>query len=254
MRGVTRAAALAVVLAAAGGGAAARAEGMDVERQREAMVREQIEARGVRDPRVLAALRAVPRERFVAPALRQRAYDDGPLPIGEGQTISQPYIVAVMTEALRPEAGDRVLEVGTGSGYQAAVLARLVARVYTIELLPPLARRARALLSELGVANVEVFEGDGYLGLPQHAPFDGILLTAAPPEVPAALLAQLAVGGRLVAPVGESEQQLRVLEKTPAGMVSETLFPVRFVPMVPGKRDEPARPLPPPGERVQPSD
>ena len=167
MRGVTRAAALAVALAAAGGAAAARAEGMDVERQREAMVREQIEARGVRDPRVLAALRAVPRERFVAPALRERAYDDGPLPIGEGQTISQPYIVAVMTEALRPEPGDRVLEVGTGSGYQAAVLARLVARVYTIELLPALARRARALLSELGVANVEVFEGDGYLGLPQ---------------------------------------------------------------------------------------
>jgi len=147
---------------------------MEAGRLREAMVREQIEARGVRDPRVLAALRAVPRERFVPPAVRAEAYDDAPLPIGEGQTISQPYIVAVMTELLRPEPGDRVLEVGTGSGYQAAVLARLVARVYSIELVPTLAGRAREVLAELGVSNVEVFVGDGYRGLPALAPFDAI--------------------------------------------------------------------------------
>jgi protein-L-isoaspartate(D-aspartate) O-methyltransferase len=218
---------------------------METERLREAMVREQIEARGVRDPRVLAALRAVPRERFVPPAVRAQAYDDGPLPIGEGQTISQPYIVAVMTELLRPEPGDRVLEVGTGSGYQAAVLARVVARVYSIELVPSLAARAREVLAELGVSNVEVFVGDGYRGLPALAPFDAILLTAAPPEVPPALVEQLALGGRLVAPIGTGEQDLRVLERTAAGIVSETLFPVRFVPMVRGEGDAPARPIAP---------
>ena len=247
MRGVVRAVVLGSLLLA---GVAARAgEGagsMESERLREAMVRDQIEARGVRDPRVLAALRAVPRERFVPVAAREAAYDDGPLPIGHGQTISQPYIVAVMTELLRPEPGDRVLEIGTGSGYQAAVLAKLVRRVYSIEIVPELASGARRALAELGVENVEVFVGDGYRGLPEHAPFDGILLTAAPREVPQPLVDQLAVGGRLVAPVGGFDQELRVLERTAEGVTTETLFAVRFVPLVRGDADEPARPLAPP--------
>ena len=179
----------------------------------------------MRDPRVLAALRAVPRHRFVPEAYREGAYDDGPLPIGQGQTISQPYIVAVMTEQLRPEPGDRVLEIGTGSGYQAAVLARLVARVYSIEIVPELAERARATLAELGVANVEVFTGDGYRGLPEHAPFDGIVVTAAPPEVPQPLLDQLALGGRLVVPVGRRDQELRVLERTADGHPQRDALP-----------------------------
>jgi protein-L-isoaspartate(D-aspartate) O-methyltransferase len=219
---------------------------MESERLRDAMVRDQIEARGVRDPRVLAALRAVPRERFVPVGERDAAYDDGPLPIGHGQTISQPYIVAIMTELVRPEPGDRVLEIGTGSGYQAAVLAKLVQRVYSIEIVPELASRARSTLSELGVENVEVFVGDGYRGLPEQAPFDGILLTAAPREVPQPLLDQLALGGRLVAPVGGFDQELRVLERTAEGVTTETLFPVRFVPLVRGGEDEPARPVVPP--------
>lgn len=216
---------------------------MDGERLREVMVRDQIEARGVRDPRVLAAMRRVPRERFVPRGERERAYEDQPLPIGHGQTISQPYMVAVMTELLRPEPGDRVLEIGTGSGYQAAVLAGLVGRVYTIEIVPELAAGAREVLSELGVENVEVFVGDGYRGLPDRAPFDGIVLTAAPRQVPQALVDQLAVGGRLVAPVGDFDQDLRVLERTAEGVTSETLFPVRFVPLVHGEGDEPTRPL-----------
>jgi protein-L-isoaspartate(D-aspartate) O-methyltransferase len=214
----------------------------------DAMVREQIEARGVRDARVLAALRAVPRHRFVPEAYRESAYDDGPLPIGHRQTISQPYIVAVMTELLRPQPGDRVLEIGTGSGYQAAVLARLVQRVYSIEIVPELAARARANLAELGVANVEVFAGDGFRGLPDRAPFDGILLTAAPAEVPQPLLDQLAMGGRLVAPVGGFDQDLRVLERTPEGIRTTTLFPVRFVPFVRGGEDAAPKPVPTPRE------
>jgi protein-L-isoaspartate(D-aspartate) O-methyltransferase len=200
-----------------------------------AMVREQIEARGVKAPQVLEALRSVPRHRFVGPAERPYAYQDGPLPIGHGQTISQPYIVAVMTELLRPEPGDRVLEIGTGSGYQAAVLSRLVERVYSIEIVPELAAGARATLAELGISNVEVVTGDGYAGLPEHAPFDGILLTAAPPEIPQPLLDQLAPGGRLVAPVGRADQELRLVERTPEGLRTQRLFPVRFVPFVRGK-------------------
>ncbi len=212
-----------------------RGEASDWQARCDAMVREQIESRGVRDARVLAALRAVPRHRFVSEAYEERAYEDGPLPIGHRQTISQPYIVAVMTELLRPEPNDRILEVGTGSGYQAAVLARLVSRVYSIEIVPELADGARATLAELGIANVEVVTGDGYRGLPDRAPFDGILVTAAPPEVPQALIDQLALGGRLVAPIGGLDQDLRVLERTPEGVRSETLFPVRFVPMVRGR-------------------
>jgi protein-L-isoaspartate(D-aspartate) O-methyltransferase len=226
----------------------AEAEDAGWQARADAMVREQIESRGVRDARVLAALRAVPRHRFVPEAYRESAYGDGPLPIGHRQTISQPYIVAVMTELLRPQPGDRVLEIGTGSGYQAAVLARLVRHVYSIEIVPELAARARASLEELGVANVEVFAGDGYRGLPDRAPFDGILLTAAPAEVPQPLLDQLAMGGRLVAPVGGFDQDLRVLERTPEGIRTTTLFPVRFVPFVRGGEDAAPKPLPTPPE------
>lgn len=198
--------------------------------QREAMVREQIAARGVRDPRVLEVLRRVPRHLFVPEPVRDQAYEDRPLPIGHGQTISQPYVVAAMTEALEPEPGDRVLEVGTGSGYQAAVLAGLVSEVHTIEIVPELAEHARQALRAAGVTNVRVVTGDGYRGLPDAAPFDGIVVTAAPEEVPPPLLEQLAVGGRLVIPVGGAFQELRVIRRTEDGTESRSLFPVRFVP------------------------
>jgi protein-L-isoaspartate(D-aspartate) O-methyltransferase len=201
------------------------------ERDRENMVERQVVARGVSDPRVLAALRAVPRERFVPERFRSLAYQDRPLPIGAGQTVSQPYIVAVMTELLCPEPDDVVLEIGTGSGYQAAVLARLVKQVYTIEILPELAQAARGALRLEGCANVEVIEGDGYQGLPEHAPFDGILVAAAPERVPPALLEQLAPGARLVIPVGGAEQRLEVYERTAEGVEEQALFEVRFVPM-----------------------
>jgi protein-L-isoaspartate(D-aspartate) O-methyltransferase len=216
--------------------AAVCADGSPSEREiRERMVRDQIEARGVRDPRVLEAMRTVPRHRFVPDASLRQAYADHPLPIGEGQTISQPFIVASMTELLDPQPGDRVLEVGTGSGYQAAVLSRLVAHVYSIELVPELAERARSRLRELGYENVEVITGDGYAGLPEHAPFDAIVVTAAPPEVPPALVEQLAVGGRLVIPVGRWDQVLRVIERTADGVAERSEYPVRFVPLVRGR-------------------
>ena len=205
--------------------------------RRERMVSEQIEARGVRDERVLEAIRTVPRHLFVPPDLQDQAYLDQPLPIGEDQTISQPYIVAFMTELLRPEPGDVVLEVGTGSGYQAAVLSGLVRQVYTIEIIPSLARTAEQRLKQLGFDNVTVKAGDGYLGWPEQAPFDGILVTAAPPEIPSALLAQLKRGGRMVVPVGKSgrTQNLMLLEKSKTSdqIVGRTVIPVRFVPMVP---------------------
>ena len=198
------------------------------------MVRSQIEARGVRDPRVLEAMRAVPRHRFVPAAAQAMAYEDTPLAIPAGQTISQPYIVGVMSEAAKLEADDVVLEVGTGSGYQAAVLARLVRHVYSIEVVPELARVSAALLTELGHANVTVREGDGYAGWPEHAPFDAIIVTAAPPEIPAALREQLKVGGRMVVPVGVGDQELRVIERTADGFNETTLMAVRFVPMIRG--------------------
>lgn len=200
--------------------------------QREALVAS-IAAQGVRDSATLAALRAVPRHEFVPAAWRFLAYADEALPIGHGQTISQPAIVAIMTEAIRPRPGLRVLEVGTGSGYQAAVLAAAGCRVHSIEILAPLADSARARLARLGYA-AEVRTGDGYAGWPEAAPFDAILLTAAPERVPAPLLAQLAPGGRLVAPVGPEGgvQELRLLEKDARGRVRTTkLLPVRFVPM-----------------------
>jgi protein-L-isoaspartate(D-aspartate) O-methyltransferase len=204
------------------------------EQQREAMVREQIEARGVRQPEVLRALRRVPRHLFVPPDLAPFAYRDHPLPIGEGQTISQPYIVAFMTELLDPQPGNRVLEIGTGSGYQAAVLAQLARTVYSIEIVRPLADQAVARLRSLGYRNVQVRCSNGYAGWPEQAPFDRIILTAAPLEVPPALLEQLKPGGRLVAPVGPSPRaDLVVIEKSARGGIStRTVLPVAFVPMV----------------------
>ncbi len=198
---------------------------------RSEMVEEQIAARGVGDPRVLAAMRSVPRHLFVPEAVRDRAYGDYPLAIGGRQTISQPYIVAAMTELLAPEPEDVVLEIGTGSGYQAAVLSKLVKRVYSIEILPELAETAKRTLRENGFDNVEVIVGDGYRGLPEHAPFEGIIVTAAPGHLPPALVDQLAVGGRLVIPVGEWTQDLVLLEKTKSGVTRREVLPVRFVPM-----------------------
>lgn len=201
---------------------------------RETMVREQIAGRGIRDPRVIAALRQVPRHLFIPPAERERAYDDSPVPIGQGQTISQPYIVALMTELVRPKASDRVLEVGTGSGYQAAVLARLVDHVYTIELEDTLARSASAVLHELKYENVTVRTGDGYVGWPEHAPFDIVIVTAAPEHVPQPLIDQLKPGGRLIVPVGPrfTVQQLQLIEKDASGAVTtRNVSPVMFVPL-----------------------
>ena len=208
-------------------------------RARAAMVADQIASRGVKDARVLEAMRTVPRHEFVPLSVRDDAYVDSPLPIGHGQTISQPYIVALMTELARPAPGDRVLEVGTGSGYQAAVLSRLVDRVFSVELVEPLAQSAAASLRRLGYDNVVVRNGDGYLGWPDEAPFDIIMVTAAPEEVPPALVAQLARGGRLVVPVGRVRdvQDLQLIEKDAAGKTTtRSVIPVRFVPLV-KKRD-----------------
>ena len=201
---------------------------------REAMVREQIAGRGIRDRRVIEAMRELPRHSFIPAAERARAYDDGPVPIGQGQTISQPYIVALMTELLRPQPGDRVLEVGTGSGYQAAVLARLVKHVYTIELEETLARSATAVLRELKIENITVRTGDGYGGWPEHAPFDIVIVTAAPEHIPQPLIDQLKPGGRLIVPVGPrfTVQQLQLLEKDAGGVIKTTeVSPVMFVPL-----------------------
>jgi protein-L-isoaspartate(D-aspartate) O-methyltransferase len=201
------------------------------EQKRRLMVERQIAARGVVDPRVLGAMRAVPRDRFVSASLASQAYDDTPLPIGHDQTISQPYIVAYMTEALGLPDDARVLEIGTGSGYQAAVLAEISDEAFTIEIVPALAERSTALLDELGYDNVRVRQGDGYRGWPDEAPFDGILATAAPDHVPPALVEQLAVGARLVIPVGQQAQAMTVVTKTSDGSTIETTIPVRFVPM-----------------------
>lgn len=198
----------------------------------ERMVRRQLEARGIADERVLDAMRQVPRHQFVPPRRRASAWEDRALPIGHGQTISQPYVVARMTELLQVRADDTVLEIGTGSGYQAAVLSRLARRVHSIEIVPGLAAESRARLAELGFANVEVVTGDGYLGLPVHAPFPRILVTAAPDHVPQPLLDQLAVGGRMVIPVGAWDQEIRVIERSKDGFEETRDLPVRFVPLV----------------------
>ena len=197
------------------------------------MVDDQVADRGVKDREVLAAMRKVPRHRFVPPEMASRAYDDTPLPIGHGQTISQPYIVGYMSELLDVKPDHRVLEIGTGSGYQAAVLGELARSVYTIEIVPELAASASATLKSLNYTNVHVRTGDGYAGWPEYAPFDRILVTAAPEQVPAPLVEQLAAGGRLVAPVGrQNAQWITVIEKTPTGVVERRTIPVRFVPFV----------------------
>ena len=205
--------------------------GPDFAAERAAMVDQTIVARGVKDPAVVAAIRHVPRHEFVPDAQRARAYEDHPLPIGFDQTISQPYIVAVMTEAAHVGPGKRVLEIGTGSGYQTAVLAELGCDVYSIEIVEPLAKRTHALLARLGYTKLHLQIGDGYRGWPDAAPFDAIIVTAAPPEVPQPLIDQLAVGGRLVIPVGDKDQTLKVIERGPRGTTTETLFDVAFVPM-----------------------
>jgi protein-L-isoaspartate(D-aspartate) O-methyltransferase len=200
--------------------------------RRARMVETQIVARGVRDPRVLEAMRQVPRHLFVDASQRADAYEDHPLPIAGHQTISQPYIVALMTELLDLQPGETVLEIGTGSGYQSAVLAKLARQVYSIEIVPELAKEAGERLQKLGYANVTVREGDGYRGWPEHAPFDGIIVTAAPERIPEPLLDQLAPNGRMVIPVGGFFQELKVFRKDANGKVTEKdVLPVRFVPM-----------------------
>jgi len=205
----------------------------DLERRRKAMVVEQIEKRGIRDGRILKVMETVPRHEFVPEEYRAFAYDDSPLPIGEGQTISQPYIVALMTECLNLEGDEKVLEVGTGSGYQAAILCELVKEVYTIEILETLAERAEELLQKLGYKNVKVKCGDGYLGWEEYAPFDGIIVTCAPDHIPRPLIDQLAEGGRMVIPVGEIDfpQVLKLVEKREGEVTIRNVVPVRFVPM-----------------------
>lgn len=204
------------------------------------LTEEHLEKRGVRDAHVLRAVRSVPRHEFVPLSLREFAYEDRPLSIGFGATISQPYMVAVMTELLEAQPGHIVLEIGTGSGYQAAVLSRLVKTVFSIEIVPELAASAEAALRRLGYGNIEIRNDDGYRGWEEQAPFDRIILTAAPPEIPPALLQQLRPGGRLVAPVGRaSEQELILIEKLPDGQLRErSVLPVSFVPMVSSDKGE----------------
>lgn len=199
------------------------------------MIREHLMGRGIRDPAVLAAMRQVPREAFVGQGMQELAYEDHPLPIDGGQTISQPYIVAYMTEALELSGSDRVLEIGTGSGYAAAVLSRIVDTVYSVERLEELARSARHRLEKLGYGNIVILQGDGTLGWPEHAPFDAIVVTAGAPRVPKPLLQQLAMGGRLVIPVGASsflQSLVRVRRFGEDDFHSEELCGVRFVPLV----------------------
>jgi protein-L-isoaspartate(D-aspartate) O-methyltransferase len=200
------------------------------------MVAEQLRARNIKDPRVLAAMEKVPRHLFVPGNVRSEAYGDHPVPIGHGQTISQPYIVAFMTEALDVQPDHLVLEIGTGSGYQAAVLGELAREVYTMEIVEPLAASARKTLADLGYENVHVRAGNGYDGWPEHAPYDRIMVTAAPEEVPPALIQQLKVGGLMAIPVGDLVQELRVMRRTPSGMETIRTLPVRFVPMTGKKR------------------
>jgi len=206
--------------------------------RKENMINSQIKARGVTDERVLKAMHKVERHLFVPLMYRHLSYGDHPLPIGEGQTISQPYIVALMTELLELKGGEKVLEIGTGSGYQAAILAELAKEVYTIEILEPLAERSQKLLKELGYENIKVKHGDGFLGWPEYAPFDAIIVTCAPEEVPLALLEQLAEGGRLVIPVGTRWQELKQLKKIEGKIVSKSIIPVRFVPMLRDKESK----------------
>ena len=199
---------------------------------REKMVEEQIERRGVTDKAVLEAMKKVERHLFVPEDLKNTAYTDSPLPIGYRQTISQPYIVAFMTQAIQPGPDDRVLEIGTGSGYQAAVLAELVKEVYTVEIVEPLAENARLSLEKLGYKNIKVKYGDGYKGWREYSPFDVIVVTAAPPGIPEELINQLKIGGSMIVPIGEYHQELYLIKKTETGLERKALLPVVFVPMV----------------------
>ena len=205
--------------------------------ERQRMVDQQLRARDIHSPRVLDAMGSVPRHLFIPEDHRREAYEDSPVPIGHGQTISQPYIVAFMTQALEIGPADRVLEIGTGCGYQAAVLATLARQVYSIEILAPLADRARETLSTLGYHNVQVRTGNGYLGWPEEAPFDRIIVTAAPDEVPDALVQQLKIGGLMAVPVGTFVQELRILRRTAHGTETLDTLPVRFVPMTNKPKD-----------------
>lgn len=202
--------------------------------EREAMLAV-LRRHGIRDERILAVMGAVRRDRFIPDAYRHRdAYGDYPLPIGHGQTISQPFVVAYMTWQMDLQPGEKVLEIGTGSGYQAAILAELGAEVYSIEIVPELAGHARAALSAEGYASVQVLTGDGYRGWPEHAPFDAIIVTCAPEKIPPALVEQLRDGGRMILPVGRGQQRLVILRKEGARIIQEDDLPVRFVPMVKG--------------------
>jgi len=229
-----RGAAAAVALAAMGvlhaGGCQGPADPM--QKKRNDMVERQIAARGIRDPRVLDAMRTVPRHLFVPAAEAAFAYDDRPLPIGSGQTISQPYVVAFMAEQLRLTGKEKVLEIGTGSGYSTAILAALGAKVFSIEIRSELAREAKERLERLGVGNVELRAADGYRGWPEEAPFDAILVTAAPEKIPPPLLEQLAPSGRMVIPVGAFYQELKVIKRQGGGYTEKSVLPVRFVPFV----------------------
>lgn len=216
---------------------AAVTETDDFGQLRDRMVRVQLRGRDIRDERVLAAMQKVPRHEFVPGDLRRVAYNDGALPLKLGQTISQPYIVAYMTQLLELQGNERVLEIGTGSGYQAAILAEIVPEVYTIEIIPELGREAAAVLDRLGYRNIHFRIGDGYEGWPEYAPFNCIIVTAAPERIPEPLIAQLKNGGRLVCPVGSPDQDLIVLEKEPSGITRRSTIPVRFVPMT-GKARE----------------
>lgn len=221
-----------------------RAVPSTLEEGRRQMVEEHIIARGIKEPKVLDAMREVPRHLFVPEGLLDEAYGDYPLPIGHGQTISQPYIVALMTELLRIQPGHKILEVGTGSGYQAAILAHITTNVFTIEIVKELADEARQRLTKLGFPPERIICGDGYAGLPSEKPFDGIIVTAAPDHVPAPLIEQLKPGGRLVLPVGESygSQELKLIEKEPDGSLKESnIIPVRFVPLTGSRADHGGR-------------
>jgi protein-L-isoaspartate(D-aspartate) O-methyltransferase len=223
--------ALAALLCLACGPAPLASDESELARARQRMVTEQLEARGVKDALVLTAMRKVPRHDFVSPAARMDAYGDHPLPIGHGQTISQPYIVAFMTEALGLKGSEKVLEVGTGSGYQAAVLSGVASEVYSIEIVAPLAEEARERMARLGYRNVFVRAGDGYKGWPEAAPFDAIIVTAAAPKIPEPLKAQLKDGGRLVIPLGDENQELVLLTRRGDAYDERRVLPVRFVPM-----------------------
>ncbi|KPK97612.1 MAG: protein-L-isoaspartate O-methyltransferase [Omnitrophica WOR_2 bacterium SM23_72] len=204
----------------------------DFEAKREKMVKFQIEDRGVKDKNVLRVMRQIERHRFVPSWLRHLAYEDGPLPIGEGQTISQPYIVALMTELLQLKGHEKVLEIGTGSGYQAAILAELAGEVFSIEILAPLAERARVLLNAMGYKNIKIKRADGFLGWPEEAPFDAIIVTCAAGEIPPALVEQLKEAGRMVIPQGDAYQVLKLLIKVDGKIEEHSIIPVSFVPML----------------------